>query len=714
MINYINANIPDKSEVTMTSHIKHIHIGVFFDGTGNNMMQQAHYETFKAKRKEWLNFGKESDPNSVIASKEQKESYNSIESKIKEIKFIESQIKLAENSGYYGVATPSQGIQELKIKRKLLYEELEKLQAEAHVDSKSIHDDKCNPYSNVAILHSALKHHENTNESLYYNIYIEGSGGGNLADTEENVIQKGINSGGGLGFGVGVKGVASLVAKACDYIYRYLVTQKLFIDENTRFHFYVFGFSRGSTCARLFAQLATRKEGCVLTCEPELVKYTKECNRKNRLAFLEKDFLTFNTSGVGVIKRTNVFVEFLGIFDTVSAIGILQQADGSVNPLRDMLKSKEITKEYVCHFKTGVDNYHYNNAREYGLFINENNQMKEVFHIGAADEYRENFAFMSIGNGINKGLEIIIPGCHSDVGGSYVEYSGNKERVLYRFVPRIGDIYKDNENADLENAERFKKSKRFSFFISEKTRKSITLFNPINTNNNISLTTEGLASAGWIDTYCADEKLKPSYLDFNCKHKCTLRFVDSKESDKRCVKFSHNARGYYSHIPLRMMLTRSIIKTADIIGDLFDNKLVEMLFPFPDNENGESDLASYGSELIELAKSDNGKRIWVTAGDDYFSESYRKLRLKYLHFTASCQLVDWKLRFKFAEIDWSNFGNECNYTEDGKICRIMYEGNNSAIESPRDGVKIFQLNPTSQVIKFEHKAITVDPLIYQK
>ncbi|MDE6027475.1 MAG: DUF2235 domain-containing protein, partial [Muribaculaceae bacterium] len=294
MINFVNANSPDKKDASKTSCLKHVHIGVFFDGTGNNMVQQAHYKTFKIRRKEWLTFRKESDPHSKDASKAQKESYDSIEKKIKDINFVESQITLVENSGYSGRALSKHSIEALKEQRKKLYEELELLQAEAHIDSNSIREDERHPYSNVAILHSALKYHLNTDESIYYNIYIEGSGGKNLADTEQNMIQKWNNNGAGLGFGVGIKGVASLVAKACDNVFQYLVSQVLFIDENTKFHLYVFGFSRGSTCARLFTQLATRPEGSKLVCEPELIKYTKKCNRNNRLAFLEKEFLNLD------------------------------------------------------------------------------------------------------------------------------------------------------------------------------------------------------------------------------------------------------------------------------------------------------------------------------------------------------------------------------------------------------------------------------------
>lgn len=687
MINVINASVPDKSEPSKIARLKHINIGVFFDGTSNNMVQQAHYKTFKTKWKGWLSFGKESDPHSKDSSREQRESYDAIDTKIREI-------------------------------RRTRYDELEKLQIEAHIDSLAISDDKSNAYSNVAILHSALKHHEDTQDTKFYNIYVEGSGADSLADSEGSSI-------GGLGFGVGKRGVTSLVAKACDYIYRYLSSLKSLIDEDTQIHLYVFGFSRGATCARLFSQLATRPEGSTLVCEPELVRYSKECVRKNRLALLEPNFISLNGSGVGVIKRNKVFVEFLGIFDTVSAIGFLMQADGSVNPIRNHLESMDSTREFVRHSQTDQEIYHYNNAYEYGLYINTNDQMKEVFHIGAADEYRENFAFMSIGKGISKGLEIVMPGCHSDIGGSYVEYSGNKERVLYRFVPRLGDVYKKDENADVRDTEkvrRYEKSKRLTFFVSEKTRNSISLYNPIDHTKSLPLTRDGLSAAGWIDTNYATTPTPTHYLDPECENKCTLRYADSDESDSRCVKFSHNARGFYSNIPLRMMLARCTQKVKTIKGgddSLFDSTVLEKLFPYPGSDNGKSDIEYYGNSLVKLAATaESGQRLWVTAGEDYFSESYRKLRLKYLHFTASCQIVNWKLQFDFADIDWSNFGNECNYTDDGKICRIMYEGSNSNVGSSRAGVKILQIrqspDQTLGNVRFTHKVIYVDPVLYEK
>lgn len=717
----------NKAEMHECSKIKHVHIGVFFDGTGNNMVQQAHYETFKK------NF---SDPNSEFASDEQKTSYNDIKILKEDAEKSDRQLKtvqaLEQNSSPLGAFLMQEKrrvvLGAIMQERDEKYHELEKKQIEAHIDTEAMAEDKVNPYSNVAILHSALKKHPNTKDSIFYNIYVEGSGAGNLADMELDLIQQMVNSGGGLGFGVGIKGVTSLVAKACDYIYRYLSTVQGSLDENTKYHFYIFGFSRGSTCSRLFAQLITRNPGTSLKCEKEMLKYTKVCKRGNRLAFMERNFLTNKDSGEGVIKRENVYVEFLGIYDTVASIGILNQQDGIVNSLRDSLKSVKSTKEWVCHYNSDDDNYHYNNASEYGLFINTNEQMKNVFHIGAADEYRENFAFVNIGNAIKKGAEIIIPGCHSDVGGSYVDYSGNIERVLYRFRPRYVNQAKrdyvpsEEESNSNDNPQwlvtvttGWKSIKEIQakrdYVPSEEESNSIGFKNPLSPEEFLPLDAYGLGKIGWIDKYYDNNNENfRQYLDEDCKKPCTIRFVppETKEGGNRCVKFSHDAKGYYSNIPLKMMLIRCESKVEKVIGGLFEDELIDSFFVIP------KDLEDFGEKLVSEAKEiGNEERKWITAGNDFFSEDYRKLRLKYLHFTASCQIKNERAKSSGGtEMDWTNFGNECNYTSEGKICRIMYDGTNEKPASPEVGVKYLEIK--SGDINFTHQGISVSPQLYTK
>lgn len=712
-----------------------VYIAVFFDGTGNNMVQQALYETFNkkvAKNRERVL------PDGENASPEQIASYSQINKLREEIQNIETLIAINNaNLKYYFLRdNAKQSIKRLRKEKIEKLHELEKLQIEAHIDAATMSADTKNSYSNIAILHSFQEKKQKA-DSLFYNIYVEGSGAENLAYIDSGWFADKVDEYGGLGFGVGIKGVASLTMKGCDYVYRYLSPLKGRLNENTKYHFFVFGFSRGATCARLFAQLVTRTEGNTLPCESELCCYSKECIKNGRIAFMEHNFLSERSTGEGSINRKNVNVDFLGIYDTVASIGILKQKDGFINALKDTLEKCESTKEWTSKF-------HYKNANDYGLYINLEHT-KNLFHICAADEYRENFALVNIGDGISNGAEMIIPGCHSDVGGSYVDYSGNKERVLYRFIPRKV------------------KHKRFKFNLSKEEIDKIGFLDPIDTKGEAKpLNAIGLGEMGWIDpiyapkkeiiikptekkelyinsderkiplfdisqryisknsalpptmldlinpvSECKERKLKQLedvlnafydkmfYLDAEFKHRCTGRYADSAEGDNRCVKFIHNAMGYYSNIPLRMMLARFKKKINDY--KLFDENLVKDFFKFP------KDLENFGKEFEKRASEiEDGKREWITVDGGYFSESYRRLRMKYIHFTASCQIFNWNLN-SFLECDWANFGNECNYDETGKICRIMYLGNKGEIDSANDGVNYMVAN--NRATPFKHVQI---------
>lgn len=123
------------------------------------------------------------------------------------------------------------------------------------------------------------------------------------------------------------------------------------------------------------------------------------------------------------------------------------------------------------------------------------------------------------------------------------------------------------------------------------------------------------------------------------------------------------------------------------------------------------DFAPYAipSELHGLAEqmvkevSSNDKRVWLVPEGGYSGEFYRNLRRKYLHFTSSCQLTAdysksrWKTLFTldfsggmdiadFFGIDGANFGNECNYDNNARICRILYSGDETPPASCSDGV----------------------------
>lgn len=653
-----------KEKPILEQKIKDVHIGVFFDGTSNNMVQQAHYSTFKKV-----------DPMGKISSKGQKNSYEDLHNLLDKKDDLLSQLRQLRgdftpyNDPINEMVRSASGrfISKLENDLKELNEEITIKQMEAIVDTKSMAADDSKGYSNVAILYSLLNNKKYDQEALYYNIYIEGSGADDLADNNTYYISSKLDVVKGLGFGIGPRGVVALVAKACDAVYRYLSNNWYSLCEDTKYHFYVFGFSRGSTCARLFAQLATRDCGERLECEQEFKTYSKSLKPDRGKSFMEKEYLSPNV----MIKRDNVFVDFLGIYDTVASIGLLQQKDGWVIGL----------KQYMKEFKDEDKKFHYTNASDYGLYINKNERMKSVCHICAADEFRENFALVNIGDAIsNKGVEIIIPGCHSDVGGGYVSGKG-KERVLYRFIPRELSE-KESNNVD-ENYLKSLWRKRTKFKIEKKDNPKLYVCEPWKENSATDpLDGNTLNKLGWIDQ---SESL---YVDEERKHKCQIRFADSEDEDglSRCVKFNKYTLGGYSNIPLLMM-----IKRADkVIGkELFNSP--DEYYAIPD------DLESMGNAMIGLMSEKANGRYWVTLDDgsqkQYSSEPYRLLRLKYLHFTASCQLFNWRRSIAFLEVDWANFGNECNYDSERRICRIMYDGNEMRPENSNDGVKyIYDIN----------------------
>lgn len=162
----------------------------------------------------------------------------------------------------------------------------------------------------------------------------------------------------GGGFGRGTGGVINLLSKAAKDIKTRLDG---FTDiENSEFHFHVFGFSRGATLARMFCTMLLGEK-----CPPKILSNETRALRS-------------------LVPRTSVTVDFLGVFDTVSSIG--------------------------------TDT---NNVDDYGLYLHAN--VKSAMHLCASDEFRSHFALTDFGNAVDRPniSEFFIPGCHTDVGGTY-------------------------------------------------------------------------------------------------------------------------------------------------------------------------------------------------------------------------------------------------------------------------------------------------------
>lgn len=291
-----------------TERKKCFYFGVFFDGTGNNMIQPERAKKLRESQED--------------ASTTDLDTYKSA-------------LELSKNGG----------------------------NSVENIESNE------SDFSNIAVLHSSynalsdqnLKEKiENGFDVYRYNVYVEGAG---TDDEYTGSIAQKMHNFRGSGFGLGHTGVPALVEKAMIMIQT--VVKGFSIKANDEVHFDVFGFSRGATCARMFCHMVGIHEQ--LECE-------------NDFSDLAKNFLcNFNVG-----QRT---VDFLGIYDTVSSIGV---------------------------------NYD-NNTTEYGLYSPNEDWVKMVFHIAALDEFRDHFRLTDIGAACGKAdcLEVFIPGCHSDVGGGY-------------------------------------------------------------------------------------------------------------------------------------------------------------------------------------------------------------------------------------------------------------------------------------------------------
>ena len=75
--NFVKGKVPKTEEPSPILKIKDIHISVFFDGTNNNMVQQAYYHTFK--NKDYLYSNNTNDSHSL---NKQADTYREIEEKI--------------------------------------------------------------------------------------------------------------------------------------------------------------------------------------------------------------------------------------------------------------------------------------------------------------------------------------------------------------------------------------------------------------------------------------------------------------------------------------------------------------------------------------------------------------------------------------------------------------------------------------------------------
>lgn len=242
---------------------------------------------------------------------------------------------------------------------------------------------------------------EASNVALLYELYIDQAEafiGENDSEASIAVYVDGIGtlSGGadslsGYAFGQGATGVVERVEQSPALILSKLrrllnANQSLIIEK---LEFDIFGFSRGAAAARHFA------------------------NEVHAQASVVRTALLFQAAPAFTPEfewSAHVGINFIGLFDTVAAIG--DPASG--------------------HLSVG-------DARNPGVNLQlARNCAKKVVHLTAADEHRHNFSLNRVNSDYHE--ELVLPGVHSNLGGGYPAVT--RERVLLA-RPRLvrGDYY---------------------------------------------------------------------------------------------------------------------------------------------------------------------------------------------------------------------------------------------------------------------------------
>lgn len=615
--------------------IQDIYIGVFFDGTNNNMNRVS---TNDVKKRLDSESQKDADKEYISKKKNNfvifKSLYNAATS-IPNDQTLLSKIKVDQER-----MADEDYKREIEINQ--IVSTSDNFKLDLNEQGKKTY--KGEKYSNIAFLTSLYKGNSESGNHKVLNVYMEGAGATAFTDN-------GKSNNVGLALGIGVTGVVAIVSRAMIFINRYLESLSSDIDKDeTKIHFDVFGFSRGATCARVFSYMVCKGQN-LMERGKEFTLYLKNsnmCDSNGRCKFLE--------------GYKNVVIDFLGIYDTVASIGMLEIRKGDsswhskfekaidcnredyvVNGLYNTMMKKDQNESldeaseqriYLGLMKYSLmevrNNFHKENSKNYGLFSPHFiDKIKNVLHIGAIDEFRENFAFTNIGSEVpDNAIEVLIPGCHSDIGGGYVD--GDKNLVTLALGVKYSERLKLRKNG--------------------KVYSRISMSYPGESTQSDFLSIEALKKLGWI--WIDDNKSNIVSNSVTGMHSSSI----PEDYDK--VQFwNEGISEGYSNIPLEMMVTHVKNKIKDRSGVF--SPLTHPRVKIPDRIH---------TDMVEkLTKCATGARYCFYPDNQ---ADYQVLRRTYLHFTASDEL-NWG-------IHKNNYGNildaNAPYRKEGTIGRLMYMG----------------------------------------
>lgn len=623
---------------SIPENLTDVYISVFFDGTANNIYEQV----YKKERRDERN--KKIDKFAAQMAVAPAYAISSI--------LFNSSKNMANTYSQNKSDKQQYGMEHFSEQKEKAENDLNISEHDPNVkkDAKNLDDNGGWKYSNVAILRSLVKNKEAKETKspengekvigIDYNIYVEGSG--KKWDGGSDAI--------GLGMGTGRTGVVGLVSKAMVLVDNFLKSCiPLSHRPKVKLHFAVFGFSRGATCGRLFSFLITDDQNSLPKKEEFKQYLPQSLYSGGNLRFLE-DF-----------KEDNKTVDFLGIYDTVSSIGFLKKNDNSTDYSINQFKETEKGSGQYINKLTGLfgaknkikksdayGTYHCDNAREYGLYSPQNNRVKHAIHICAIDEFRENFALVDLGAEIKSHCtEIFMPGCHSDIGGGYINEDTDKRVTLRRHInPLINSMFNYHLTPTRLNRSIDPRSVEIEEFYKKppKSLKQMDILSP-----------QELIDLGWMD---ADKEIK------------SPQFTPTEK-----IIFNQNSMEGYSNIPLKMMKERAM-------GALGLLKIWPKEF-LPFTGQLPTRFAVPGDAILNEIKTQcqsvfaEGQRHWVLPSS---LKNYVAIRRKYLHLTCTDVLRDNGLK-----ATGGNMGNPPNWQKrkspNGNdyylLCRLIYHGDNN-------------------------------------
>lgn len=226
-------------------------------------------------------------------------------------------------------------------------------------------DSYLNDYSNVARMY-----HFYTSAPF---IYIEGIGTLN-GDTDTVA---------GYTMGLGKTGIREKIRKGCEKL-----REKLTPGTTVNITVDVYGFSRGAAAARAFVNEITKSSYDATLTEYGYMDLDGYSVNEKKLP--ARGYLGYLCHSDGIII-SGLKVHFVGLYDTVSSYG--------------------------GNFEN--DNSSASDKRELGLSAISGPKVMNVVQIAAGHEWRSNFNITTIESTAGKGLEVVFPGAHADIGGCY-------------------------------------------------------------------------------------------------------------------------------------------------------------------------------------------------------------------------------------------------------------------------------------------------------